>query len=127
MNALGERSAHASYLADLIDTGSDQSLQPAEMRQQLLPPLGTDAVDSLQNGRPARPPPPVAMAGDREAMRLVTNLLDQMECGMIGGKTQRLLATGNDQLLEARLALFTLGNPNDGDRSQPQFLQHLAC
>src|SRR4051794_4456742 len=127
MNALGERSAHAGHLADLVDTGRDQALQPAEMRQQLLPPLGADAVDALQNRRAARTTAPVAMAGDGEAMRLVTNLLDQMESGMIGGETQRLLATGDDQLLEARLALFTLGNADDGDRSQAQFLQPLTC
>ena len=61
-----------------------KSLQPAEMRQQLLPALGPDARDAFQHRRAARASAPVAMPGDREAMRLVADLLDQMQAGMVG-------------------------------------------
>src|SRR3954465_14496412 len=121
MNALGERAADACNLADLIDAGRDQALQPAEMCKQLLPPLGTDAVDALQNRGAARTPAPVAMAGDGEAMRLVANLLDQVQARMIRRKPQRLIAPGDDQLLEPGLALFALSDPHDGYGSQSQF------
>jgi hypothetical protein len=56
VDALSQRPADAGHLTDLVDARRDQSLQSAEMRQQLLPTLGPDAsMPSRIEVRRARP------------------------------------------------------------------------
>jgi hypothetical protein len=66
------------------------------------------------------------MSRDCEAMSFVANLLDQMQARMIGCEPHRFILIRHDQLFQSRLALFAFGHTNHRDRSESQFLQHLA-
>src|SRR3977135_1561868 len=78
VNARGKFPADALHLRELVDPGRHQALQDDQPCQQALPPLGADAGDAFERRRIARLAAPRAMALDREAMRFVAYLLDQV-------------------------------------------------
>src|SRR5262249_47202789 len=92
---------------------------------QLLAPLRPDAGDPFERGRGAALGAPRPVPGDREAMRLVTDVLDQVQTGMIGRQPQRALA--DPELLEPGLALRTLGDPDEGDVREPDLRDRGPC
>src|SRR6478609_3934180 len=101
--ALGERAADAGDARQVIDARCLDALQAAEMREQRLPLARPDAGDLLQRRcgprlAAARPVPLY-----REAMRLVADLLQQVQTLVIGRQLQRLVAIGKDDFLEAGL------------------------
>ena len=61
----------------VIDAGADNALQAAKLPQQLAPSLRPKTRDFLEPRRLARFGAPLAVPGDREAMRFVANLLNQ--------------------------------------------------
>src|SRR3954465_10858807 len=75
VNSHCELAADAFDLRKFIDARGHQTLEPAESREQALPPFCADAGDALERRSIARLAPSCAMALDGEAMRLVANLL----------------------------------------------------
>src|SRR6476660_7500565 len=106
--ALGERAADAGDARQVVDARCLDALQAAKMREQRLPLARSDAGDLLEG----RPGPRLAAARPvplyREAMRLVADLLQQVQTGVIGRQLQRPPAMRKDDFLEARLALGSL-------------------
>ena len=45
---LGQTTGYTPDPGDIVHAGPGDSLQPAELAQQLAPPLGADAGDTLQ-------------------------------------------------------------------------------
>ena len=66
------------------------------------------------------------MALDREAMRLVADLLQQVQARMIGRQVQRLVAIGEDDVLLARPCARVLWRCRSAASVQPLLGQHLG-
>src|SRR6185436_9260493 len=79
-----QRAAYAFDLRQCVHACGHESLQSAESRAQTLPPFGADARDAFERRRRARLAAPRAMPLNRETMRLVAYLLDQMQRRMFG-------------------------------------------
>src|SRR5688572_9715766 len=94
VDALGERAAHALDLRQVVDARREQPLEAAEAREQALAALGADAFDAVQNRTCACLAAPGAVALDGESMRLVADLLDEVQTGMVGRELQRVLPAG---------------------------------
>src|SRR5215467_8673410 len=84
VDLLRELAADALDLGQVLDARAHHALQSSEAGQQLLAPLRPDAGDPFERGRGAALGAPRSVPGDREAMRLVTDVLDQVQTGMIG-------------------------------------------
>ena len=68
----------ALNFGELLHAGVFNRFGATKMTQQFAAALGTHAGNILQQGLLARLGPLAAVPADRKAMRLVTNLLDQM-------------------------------------------------
>ena len=66
------------------------------------------------------------MALDGEAVRLVANLLQQVQPRMVRRQRERLVAVGKDDLLEAGLALGALGDANEQRAVHSLLSQHVG-
>ena len=77
-------SANALNLHQIIDPGARNSLKTTKLAQELPAFLGPQAWDLFEFRRSARFRTALSMAGNRKAMRLVTNLLDQEQRRGIG-------------------------------------------
>src|SRR6266545_1775240 len=97
------------------------------MCEQRMAALGPDAADLLQRRSRARLAAPGAMALNGEAVRLVANLLQQVQPRMIRGQRERLVAVGKDDLLEAGLALRALGDADEQRAVQSLLGQYVGC
>src|SRR5689334_23625354 len=95
---------------DVFHTRGLHALHAAEMLEQRLAARGADAADLLQRRRRPRLAAPRAMALDREAMRFVANLLQQVQARMVGRKVEHFVAVGEHDVLLAGLALGALGD-----------------
>ena len=76
---LGEGAAYAVDPSQVLDPGSRQGSQASELAQEALAPLGPDAGYLFQHRSVSSAPPARAMAGDRKAVRLVPNLLNEVQ------------------------------------------------
>jgi len=76
---LCKRTGNAGYPRQIVDAGCLHAAYAAEVREQCPAPRGADSRNVLERRRGARLAPPRAMALDREAMRLIAYLLDQMQ------------------------------------------------
>src|SRR6185295_7451805 len=82
VDALGQRPADSRHLGDVVDRRGLHAAQSAERLDQRLAALGADAGNLVQHRSGARLAAARAVAEHREAMRLVADLLDQMQSGM---------------------------------------------
>ena len=97
-----------STLRDVVDRRRLHAAQAAEVREQRLPALRADARDLLQHRRGARLAARARGGPDREAMRLVADLLDQVQC-----------RDGRRQLQAAAPAGSMISSSRPGLRSAP--------
>src|ERR671930_322517 len=104
VDALGERTADAGHLGDVVNRRGLHAAQSAEMLDQRLPALGADPGNFVEHRGRARPAAASAMADDGETMRLVTNGLDEMQSGVRGRKLERARLRFENELLHAGLA-----------------------
>jgi hypothetical protein len=81
INSPRQFDADAVHLGKILNAGLRQLLQTAELSEQRLPTLGADTGDVVESGNRAGLGPALAMAGDGETMRFITDLLDQMQRG----------------------------------------------
>lgn len=81
MDLLGQLAADPVNLGDVLDTSPSKALQATKMAQEPLAALGADAADLFETGLGASLAAPLPVTRDREAMGLVTDLLDEMHAG----------------------------------------------
>src|SRR5215472_9998820 len=125
--ALGERPADARHARQIVDARGLHALEATEVCKQCLPPLASNAPDLLQHGGRARLAASRSVSLDGEAVRLVTDLLQQMQTGMIRRQVQRLASIGKDDLLQPGLALGALSDADELRRVQALLRQHFGC
>src|SRR3954463_9263537 len=123
IDALGERPADSRDLGDVIHRRRLDPAQPAEVLDQGLAALGADARDLVQHGSRASFAASRPMSQDGEAVRLVADLLDEMEPGVGRRKLEAALLRLEDQLLHPRFALRALGHAHDAHLVQTQISQ----
>src|SRR5689334_5000302 len=115
VDPLGECTAYSLDAGQVVDARGEDPLQPAEMLEQLLAARGPDGRDLLEARGGARLAAPRAVAGDRETVRLVAHLLDEVQRGAVGREAPGLVLAGKDQLFHAGLALHALGHADHAD------------
>src|SRR5690349_15228791 len=108
IDALGELAADALDARQILDARSKHPLKSTEMFQQPLAAAWPDGGYLLQARGGARLAAARAMSRDREAVRLVAHLLDEMQRRMVGRKPSRLVLAGNEELLQSGFALHAL-------------------
>src|SRR4249919_2718009 len=79
VDPLGERGVDAFHSRDLLGAGGLQSAKSAEMPQQVSASARSDAGNVLQAACIPRLLPAPAVACDRETVRFVANLLNQLQ------------------------------------------------
>ena len=95
----GERGADARDRRDLLDRRLADPLHRAEDPEQRRPPPRPDPGQVVEGGSDRRLAPQLAVVGDREAMGLVADPLDEVE-GLRGRRQEdRLRAVRQDELL----------------------------
>src|SRR5258705_11265116 len=87
-----ELAADALDLRQILDARAYDSLQPAEAREQLFAALRSDSRDALERRRCAPLGASRPVPGNGEAVRFVSNPLDELQSGVIGRKRDLLLA-----------------------------------
>src|SRR5947207_14841370 len=120
IDALGERTADAFHLGDVVDRRRLYAAQAAEVLDQCLAALRADAGNLIQHRGRARLAAASAVADDGEAVRLVADRLDEMQRRVRRRELQAARLRLDDQLLEARLALRSLGDAHHADLMQAE-------
>src|SRR5476649_2804556 len=105
VDAFGERAADAFHASQILDTRSQHALKSTEVLEEPLAAPRPHRGNLLEAGRRARLAAARAVARDREAVRLVADLLDEMQRRMIGRESPRLVLARHEELLHAGLAL----------------------
>src|SRR5882672_7154931 len=119
VDLLGELAADALHLRQVFHARTHHALQSAEPRQQLFAALRAHSRNALEarGGAPLGAPRPVPR--DRKPVRLVANVLDQVQPGMIGREPHYALA--DPQLLQSGLALRALRDSYERDIRNSDF------
>src|SRR6202521_1359482 len=99
VDALGELAADALDASQILDTRSQHALKSPEVLQQSLAPARPHGGNLLQARGGALLAASRAMPGDREAMRLVADLLDQVQRRVVGRQATRRLLARDEELL----------------------------
>src|SRR5690242_5740273 len=76
VDSFGQLAIDAAHTTKFLDAGGDHARVSAERFQQRRAPGGADAGHLFQHAALARLFPPLAVPGDREAMRLVAHGID---------------------------------------------------
>ena len=127
MDPLRQFAADAVHPGDVLDPGPGQAAHAPERLQQLLPPLGADPADLLQDRGGAGLGPALAVAGDGEAMGLVADLLDQVHGRRVGRQYNGRPLPQQPKLLGTRAPVRPLRDAHQASRPlQPQLLERLA-
>src|SRR5574340_1539027 len=84
VKALGKRARDAGNPREVLDARRLHLAQAPEVHEQRAAALGSDTVDLLERRRRARLAAPRAMPLDREAMRFVADLLQEVQPWVIG-------------------------------------------
>src|SRR5262252_6804642 len=125
IDLLGELAADPLDLGEVLDTRRHHAFQASEARQQVLAALRADSRDPFERRCRATLGAPRPVARDREAVRLVTYALDEVQPRVVGGEPQR--APADPDLLQPGLALGTLGDSHQSDVREPDLGERLAC
>src|SRR5262249_36081510 len=121
---LGELAADALDLGEVLDARAHDALQAAEAGEKLLAPLRADSRDALERRRGAALRAPRAVPGDGEAVRLVADVLDQVQAWVVGSEPHGAVA--DPQLLQAGLALRALRDADQRDVREPDLGERAA-
>ena len=79
VNLFCKRGTYALYSRQFFHAGLLYALQPSEVGQQVAAPFLAHPFDIFQRGSGTRFATPGTVAADGEAVRLIANLLDQMQ------------------------------------------------
>src|SRR3954469_13033626 len=124
IDALGEWTADAFDLGDVVDRRRLHAAQATEVLDQRLAALGADAGNLVQHRGRARLAPASAMADDGEAVRLVADRLDEVQSRVRRRELQAARIRLDDQLFQAGLALRALGDAHHADLMQAEIGEH---
>ena len=92
------------------------------MQQRLLAP-GADPGDLVERRMPDRLRSPGAVGADGEAVRLVAQPLQEIEHGIARVERERR-AAGHEKSLAAGVAVGALGDADDRDVADAEFVEH---
>ena len=115
---------------EIHPSGFEHTLQAPEVLQQSTTFGGSEAGNRLEYGLVESPRTPPTMTGDRESMRLVPQLLDQLQTdGLRAGNPRWSLSLGGVELrkmdaLLTRPAIGALGDADDRLCGEPRLVQH---
>src|SRR5574341_780919 len=109
VDLLGQRATDALGRGELVHARGLQPAQAAEAGEQPLAALPANSRDVLERGAASRPPPARAMTLDGEPVRLVADLLDEVQRGRIWAWDHGLGAARHDELLLTGPARLPLG------------------
>src|SRR5450631_3118500 len=124
---LGEFPPEAPNLNEIVDAGTQYSLQTTELLQQLTSFDRPQARNGFQYRLVVTLGPCAPVSRDRETMRLVTHALNQMQgTGVRWQYSGRILAQ-QEQLLLSGPAIGTFCDANQRDSRDAEFLDHLGC
>src|SRR5690554_6150323 len=101
IDRLGQLARDALDLDEILDAGPRDGLEAPELPQQVAAALRAESPDLLERRRRLAPLPPRPMTRDREAVRLVAHLLDQMQRRRRRRQRQRARAAGDVEPLPA--------------------------
>jgi hypothetical protein len=120
---LCELAADAVYFRKIVNAGSRNALQAAELAQQFAPFARPESRNRFEHGLRTRFGAPRAVSRNRESMRLVANALDQMQRRRIWRKGDRRVLAWAEQTFLTRPAIGALRDPRQGDAFDLQLLQ----
>src|SRR4051812_15251792 len=126
IDALGERTADAFHLGDVVDRGRLHAAQAAEVLDQRLAALRADAGNLVQHGSRALFAAASAVADDGEAMRLVADRLDEVQRRVRRRELQGARVRLDDQLFQPGLALGTFGHAHHTQLVQAEVGEYRA-
>src|SRR5260221_11212562 len=104
VDALGQGAADPLDASQILDTRSQHPLKSTEVLEEPLAPARPDRGNFFQARGGARLAAARAVPGDREAVRLVADLLDQVQRGMVGREPPRRLFSNDEELRQPGLA-----------------------
>src|SRR3954464_13024116 len=126
IDALGEWTADAFHLGDVVYRRRLHAAQAAEVLDQRLAALCPDAGNLVQHGGRALLAAAGAVADDGEAVRLVADRLDEMQPGGRGGELQAARPRLDDQLLQPGLALRAFRHADHAHLVKAEVGEHRA-
>src|SRR5438046_6448268 len=105
INTSRQRRADSSHLREIDHSGAHHALQSAEVLQERPPPGGPESRDHLQHRLVVTAGTLAAMTGDREAVGLVANSLDETRSRRmtLGGPRPRCPVDAQPPLAHPRL------------------------
>src|SRR5258708_4666392 len=113
----GELAADALDLRQVLDARAHDALQPTEAHEQLFAAFGADPRDALQRRSRASLGASRPVSGNGEAVRFISNPLDQVQSGVMGRKRAPMPAA--PQLLEPGFPPRALANPQERKVGEP--------
>src|ERR1700690_4516242 len=126
INYLGEIAPEAAYLCEIVDTGTQNPLQAAELLQQFASLHRAQTRNGFEYRLTVAFSPLSPVACDRKPMRLVAHALDQMQRMRIGGQQNRCVPAQQEQLFLARAPVGALRDPDQRDARDTKLLKRLV-
>src|SRR3982751_5435766 len=126
VDALGEGPADPFDAGEVVNAGSKYPLQSTEMIKEPLAPPRAHRRDFLQARGRARLAAARAMAGDGEAVRLVADLLDEVQRRVIGRQALGLFLARDEGPFHAGLAPDAFGHADHAAVVQAEIRHHRA-
>ena len=123
VDSLGQCPTDAVDFREVCDASLADALQPTELPKQGTTPLGTQPCDRLQTRRSSCSCPTLPVPGNRKPVGFIPDLLDQQECGRVRRQGSRGRLTWNHQLLITDAPVTALGDADQGQVGQLEFLE----
>ena len=120
---LGELAPEAAYLYEIVDAGTQNPLQAAELLQQLASFHRPQARNGFEYRLAMAFRPLAPVSGDRESMRLVAHALDQVQGRGVRRQDNRRVPARQEQLLLARAPVGALGDADQGDALDTELVE----
>src|SRR5690606_6082400 len=117
--------ADTGCLGNFHGAGAGQLLEATKVLEQLPPPLWPYPGDTFQGGCITGLAAPLAVAGDGKAVRLVADMLDEMQRGGMAWQYQFIVRVVQVQGFHTRLAGNAFGYAQQGQIMDGELLKHL--
>ena len=116
MHLLSQRGAKTRYLGDLLDSGGTYLRHGSEVFHQLLAAFRPQPRHLIQDGSAHPLAALLTVEIDREAVRLIADVLHELEGVGIARNDHRVRVLGQPQFLQS------LSDAHEGDVVDPQFV-----
>src|SRR3954464_13070142 len=127
VDRLRKLAADAVHFCKVVDARPHDPLQTTELPQQFPTFARPEPGHRLQDRVRACLGTALPMTGDREAVSLVADALDQMQRRRVGGEQARMFFARKEQAFLPGPAVGTLGDTGDADTFDLQLLEDADC